>query len=156
MGWNDGPHVRMTEDVVGEIDQTLGEPATANERRDVDGRHFRQRRWTFSAGQLSAVAAWFDQLSDALKTQEVVAQSSTFWGFAWRDESSPLPPMESAGGMFGIHLGRRHRVTTMFLFRDLAQYASIKAALSELKLVELSDKHLRPKVGPAADTRSAK
>jgi hypothetical protein len=137
----------VTEEVVREVDQTLGEPTTINEMPSGDGRRFRQGRWPFEAERLPVVATWFDALADARKTQDVVAYSSTFWFFAWRDEPAPLRLMESAGGMVGIHLGRPHRVTTTFSFRDLKKYASVKTALSELELVELSDKHLRPKIG---------
>jgi hypothetical protein len=155
IGWNEGPNERATQDVVADVDRTLGQPTTVNEMPSADGRRFRQRRWPFTADRLSVVATWFDKLADVLKTQEVVAQSSTNCIFAWRGEPEPLRPLESAGGMLGIHLGRPHRITTMFSFRDLEQYASIKAALSELELVELSDKHLRPKLGtPAAKGRA--
>ena len=156
IGWNDGPHARVTEDVVGEVEQTLGQPITVNEMPSVGGRLFRQRRWPFSAEHLPVVATWFDKLADVLKTRDVVAQSSTFWIFVWRDEPSPVSPMKSPGGILGIHLGRPHRITTMFSFRDLDRYASVKAKLSELGLVELSDKHLRPKVGTPAAKRRAK
>lgn len=124
--------------------------------RGADGKLFRQRRWPFTADRLPIVATWFDTLADVQKTRDVAAHSSTFWHFAWRDEPAPLLPMESAGGMLGIHLGRPHRITTMFSFRDLDQYASVKAALSELGLVELSDKHLRPRVGSSSHKRRAK
>lgn len=144
IGWNDGAQAKATENVVRQADQLLGQPTAANET-PRDGGLYRQRRWQFSAEQLPVVATWFDELADLPRTRDVVAQASTFWMFAWRDEPAPLRPMESAGGMLGIHLGRPHRITTMFSFRDLDRYASIKAALGELGLAELSDKHLRPK-----------
>ena len=99
-----------------------------------------------------AVATSFDKLAKSLGTKEVVAQATTFWTFAWRDELPPLLPFQSAGGMFGIHLGRPHRITTMFTFRDVERYLSMKAYLAELGLAELSDKHLRPKMGAKTAT----
>jgi hypothetical protein len=155
IGWINGPHADVAEDVVREVDRTLGEPTAVNEMPSGDGKRFRQRRWPFTSERLPVVAAWFDKLADVLKTKDVVAHSSTNLIFAWRDEPAPLSPMESAGGMLGIHLGRPHRITTMFSFRDRDRYASIKAALSELELVELSDKHLRPKAGTSAAKRRA-
>jgi hypothetical protein len=146
IGWNAGQDEALVE-VLGEIDQALGRPTTVNERASAGAELFRQRRWPFGAESLRAVAGWFDRLAALLKTREVVAQSSTFWVFAWRGEAVPLRPLESAGGMFGIHLGRPHRITTVLSFRDLEQYETIKAALAELDLVELSDRHLRPKIG---------
>lgn len=156
IGWNDGPHAVVAEEVADDVDHTLGRPTTVNEIPDGDGRLFHQRRWPFSAEHLLFVATRFDKMAEALKTQDVVAQSSTFWMFAWRDAPAPLRPMESPGGMLGVHLSRPHRITTMFSFRDLDKYATVKAALSDLELVELSDKHLRPKVGPPAAKRRAK
>jgi hypothetical protein len=156
VGWNDGPHARVAEGVVHAADQTLGRPTAVNELPSGDGKLFRQRRWPFAAERLPVVATWFDTLADAIKSQDVVAHSSTMWIFAWRDEPAPLRPMESAGGMFGIHLGRPHRITTLFSFRDMERYASVKAALSELELIELSDKHLSPKVGATSRKRQAK
>ncbi len=147
IGWNSGPHAHLAEDIVANVDQTLGSPTVVDKLPKADGRLFQYRRWQFSAERLPLVATWLDQLADVLSTPDVVAHSSTFWMFAWRDEPTPLRPLESAGGMLGIHLGLPHRITTMFSFRDLQRYASIKTALSELELVELSDKHLRPKVG---------
>ena len=58
--------------------------------------------------------------------------------------------------MFGIHLGRPHRITTIFTFRDLQQYETIKSALSDLGLPELSDRHLRPRIAGTASKRRAK
>ena len=145
IGWNDGPHGHVVEAVVNEIDQAIGLPTVANEMPIADGRLFRQRRWLFPPERLSAVAAWFDKLAGLLKTQDVVAHSSTFWTFAWRDEVATLHPLESAGGTFGIHLSHRHKITTMFSFRDLDQYASVKSVFGALGLAELSDRHLRPK-----------
>ncbi len=156
IGWNEGRNAGVTEEVVVDVDRTLGQPTAVNEMPSGDGRRFRQRRWPFTPERLPMVATWFDKLADALMTQDAVAHSSTNWIFAWRGEPEPLRAMESAGGMLGIHLGRPHRVTTMFSFRDFDQYASVKAALSELELVELSDKHLRPKVGTPAAKRRAK
>jgi hypothetical protein len=146
IGWSEGPGAGLVEEVIVEVDRTLGQPTTVNDMPSAQGTRFRQRRWPFPAERLPVVATWFDRLSDVLKTQGVVAHSSTNWIFAWRGEPEPLSPTESAGGMLGIHLGRRNKITTLFSFRNLQQYASIKAALTKMHLVELQDKHLRPKV----------
>ena len=156
IGWKEGPHAALTEEVVGEINLALGPPRTSNVMPSAYGELLGERCWQFAPEQLAAVAAWFDRLADGLKTQEVVAYSSTLWLFAWRDELPPLRVLESPGGTLGIHLGRPHRIMTVFLFRDLDQYARIKAALSSLGLVELSDRHLHPKAGGGAAKRRAK
>ncbi len=78
LGWNPAQHDLVSEVAV-EIDQTLGQPTTV---AGAGGELFRQRRWTFSADALAAVATWFDKLAEFLKTQDVVAQSSTFFAFA--------------------------------------------------------------------------
>lgn len=145
VGWNSGIHSLVSE-VAAEIDQTLGQPTRVNELPREDGGIFRQFWWPFHADKLPVVANWFDRLAECPKAQDVVAQASTFWTFAWRDEPPPFVPLQSPGGMFGIHLGQPHRITTMFSFRDVERYLRIKAYLAELELVELSDKHLRPKI----------
>jgi hypothetical protein len=145
VGWNTTLHPVVSK-LADEIDQTLGQPTVVNELPSADGQLFRQRHWSFAAEHLPAVATWFDRLAQPMKTQDVVAQSSTYWAFAWQDELPPLLPLQSAGGMFGIHLGKPHRITTMFTFRDVQRYQNIKAYLAELGLVELSDKHVRPKM----------
>ena len=55
--------------------------------------------------------------------------------------------------MLGIHfhLGRPHRITTMLSFGDIEKYQVIKTALAEL-----SEKHLRPKIGATTTKRRAK
>jgi hypothetical protein len=64
----------------------------------------------------------------------------------WRAEPPPPePPLDAPGGIFGVHLGRPHRITTTFNFRDVAGYRDIQAYLSQIGLVELSDRHVRPK-----------
>jgi hypothetical protein len=120
----------MVSEVATEIDQTLGEPVAVNDRPDLAGQVICHRRWPFSAEKLTAVAMWFDRLVESLKTQGVTAYSSTSWVFAWRDEPPPLRPLASPGGMFGVHLGHPHRITTMFTFRDIEQYLSVKAHLA--------------------------
>jgi hypothetical protein len=48
--------------------------------------------------------------------------------------------------MFGVHLARPQRITTMLSFRTVEQYQAVKAELKRLELVELSDRHIRPKL----------
>jgi len=52
IGWNDSQNALLSE-VTGEIDQTLGQPTTMNERSGASGQVFRQRRWPFSANNLA-------------------------------------------------------------------------------------------------------
>jgi hypothetical protein len=140
--------------VAAEMERALGLPKTGSEMPAPDGRVYRHRCWQYQAELLPAVAAWFDRLADLMKARDVFAQASTSWLIAWRDEGPPRPT-ESTGGMFGIHLGRPHRLTTAFDFRNLEQYAKVKAALRQLQLVELSDKHLRPRIGTDAVERGS-
>lgn len=145
VGWNSGRDALLL-GIVAEVEQTLGPATAVVERPGPGGQVFRLRRWPFAAEKLAAVGAWFDRLADAMETPEVVAHSSTIWGFAWRDEPPQVRALESPGGMFGVHLGRPHRISTLFSFRDLERYAMIKRYLEEVGLARLSDKHLRPKV----------
>lgn len=145
VGWNLIVHSSLSKLAV-EIDEVLGPPTSINEVPSAGGERFRQHRWAFAVDNLPSVATWFDRLAKPLKTQDVVAQSITYLMFAWQDELPPLLPMQSPGGTFGIHLGRPHRITTMFSFRDLERYQAIKTYLSQIGLVDLSDKHVRPKM----------
>jgi hypothetical protein len=145
MTWESSQHPLIS-DVVAKIEATLGWAGAVNEMPGAGGELFRQCRWQFTTDMLAVVATWFDALSKPLKTRKIVAHSSTFWIFAWSDEPQPLIPLESAGGMLGIHLGQPHRVTTMFSFRDFNRYLRIKEDWEALGLAKLSDKHLRPKI----------
>jgi hypothetical protein len=55
-----------------------------------------------------------------------------------------------------MHLGRPHRVTTMFTFRDVERYQQTKAYLAQAGLVKLSDKHLHPELVKNPPDRRAK
>jgi hypothetical protein len=149
VGWNSGRD-ELLSGIVAEVEQTLGQARAVVERPSPDGQVFRLRRWPFAAEKLTAVASWFDRLAEAMKTPDVLAHSSTNWAFAWRDEPLPVGALESPGGMFGVHLGRPHRISTLFSFRDLEQYARIKKYLEDAELARLSDKHVRPKIGEDA------
>jgi hypothetical protein len=46
--------------------------------------------------------------------------------------------------MFGVYLPRPGTLTTMFSFVSLEHFQAIKQYLSQIGLVVLSDKHLRP------------
>lgn len=133
-------------ELTNEIDRTLGAAPNGCQDLAVMGRAMRQCRWPINWGQLPVVAPIFDRLSDVLATGDVIAQCSASWIFAWRDEPPPLRPLDSPGGLFGVYLGKPHRITTMFSFRDTDHYDAIKADMQKLALVELSDRHLRPKV----------
>lgn len=146
IGWNDVPDA-VVSDVQAEILRVLGQPATVVERPGVGGQRYRHECWPFSADQFRSVATWFDQLAEHRKAQDVFAQTSVAWTFAWRDEAPPLLPMQSAGGMFGIHFGDPQGITTMFSFRDFERFLRVKEYLAEIGLAELSEKHLRPKIG---------
>lgn len=156
VSWNDGPHAQAAEDVIRELGNALNQPTTVTHLPHGPGQPSHHYHWSFPSEGLAVVATCFDQLSAAIKAQDITAQSSTIWSFAWRNEPAPLLPMTSAGGLFGIHLGLPHRITTAFTFRDLEQYAGVKAALCDLELVELADKHLRPRVDGPAGKRRAK
>lgn len=125
-----------------------GEPQV-DEGRDADGSVIRSFKWPLAAAQLPAVARWFDSVRQQL-TRGATPFTSTYWSFDW---PGPPPPSKGSkpafrfGGTLGIHLGCPHRVTTMFSFRDVEHYAEIKAYLSGIGLVDLSDKHVRPKLG---------
>jgi uncharacterized protein (DUF2132 family) len=123
------PSARLTE-IEKEIDQTLGGTDSST---------------LADAETLPAVARWFDQLASLRKSKDVVAQASLLWIISWRDEPVETNPLNAAGGMFGIHLGQSQAITTRFRFRTVEQYLRIKASLAHVGLVELSDKHLRPK-----------
>jgi hypothetical protein len=128
-------------------------PAVTNEMPSATGRVFHQRRWRFSASQIGMLANWFDAFSELVHKKIVVAHSSTFWTFAWKTEAPPFERFETAGGELAIHLGAPHTLTTMFTFQALDHYETVKLALRALELVELSDRHLRPRIEGKARER---
>ena len=159
LGWNDARGAAVAE-VMADVDRTLGPAAKVNRIPDASGQLFHQHRWPYSVDKLPDVASWFDRLADALEAGEVVAHASTVWMFTWRGDdaargdSPPPVPLVSPGGMLALHLGLRpHRLSTMFTFRDVDQYARVKTVLSQLGLVELSDRNLRPKPGAGGAKR---
>lgn len=156
LGWKEHDDDELVQRASSELTELLGAPISVVEMPDTGGLLFRQCRWRFSPPQLAAIAITFDELQDLLKRKVAVARASTFWTIAWRDEPVPLTESASAGGQFGIHLGPPQRLTTLFSFRSLDQYAKIKRALSDLELAELSDRHLRPRVNPPVPTRHQK
>jgi hypothetical protein len=91
---------------------------------------------------------------DAGAPVDPVSPISVMWEFMWRDDSPPAQPQEARGGVFGVHLSRPHRITTMFSFRDMEHYSLIKESLKDLGLVQLSDRHLRPKSERGAKRRA--
>lgn len=147
-------HDVLLSGVAAEVDQTIGLPTVSSERPAGDGDlGYRGRRWSFDGDKLPIVASWVDRLAALTKTSDVVVHSSTFWSLAWREE----PPSErTPDSAFAVHLGRPHRLTTLLLFRDPEQYARIKKFLEEIGLVQLSDKHLRPKTCLDATKRRGK
>ena len=153
--WNAALHPAVR-DVVADIDEALGPATAVNKLRDASGQVFRQHHWPFPADKLPAVARWFGELADSMRTKQVVARASTIWSFAWSDEPPPLRHLETPGGLFGVHLFPPHRITTSFSFRDMDHYVRIKAYLAELGLVQLSDRHLRPKIGGGATKQRRK
>ena len=152
IGWMP-THDAQVSAIAAEVEEALGPPTAADELPRDDGQIFRYRRWSFDTDKLPAVASWIDRLAEVTKTSDVVAHSSTFWTLAWRGEPASERPPDSA---FAVHFGRPHRLTTLLLFRDLEQYARIKKYLEEIGLVQLSDKHMRPKIGMDAPKRRTK
>ena len=114
-----------------EINQTLGPPREMRDHPSSGGKIFRQHRWSFTADKLPTIAGWIDRLAEPLAAGDAVVHCSTNWIFTWRGEPPPVVPLESPGGMFGVHLGKPHRVTTMFSFGDMEKYERIKASLAE-------------------------
>ncbi len=124
---------------VNELIREIGEPITTVDVPSLVGT-FRQNQWTLSSGHLVAIASWFDLVREPLKHKELVATCGTCWGIQWRINNKRI-----SGGMFGIHLGQPHRLTTAFTFPDISHYEIIKRYLSDIGLVKLSDTHIRPK-----------
>ncbi|MCA9146875.1 MAG: hypothetical protein KDB05_29055 [Planctomycetales bacterium] len=101
---------------------------------------FRQNRWSLSSTHLTVIAEWFDRVKEQVEENAVVATCGTCWGIQWKND-----PETVSGGMFGIHLGRPHRITTMFTFPDISRYEMTKRYLIAVGFVTLSDKHISPK-----------
>jgi hypothetical protein len=159
LGWNDARGAAVA-GVVADVDRALGPAAKVNRIPYGSGQTFHQHWWPYSVEKLPDVARWFDGLAGVLETGVVVAHASTVWTFTWRgDEAArgdgpPPVPLVSPGGMLALHLGfRPHRLSTVFTFHDVDQYARVKAVLSQLGLVELSDRNLRPKTGGGGKKR---
>jgi len=147
---------RSVSETIHAINGQLGAAAKVGDYRDGTGLMFHHLRWLVSAAQLPAVASWFDELREALHQGEVVAHCSMTWMFKLKDEAGEDESVERYGGMFGIHLGRVQGITTMFGFRDVAHYGTIKDYLRSIELVELSDKHVRPKGSVPMTARRAR
>jgi hypothetical protein len=125
--------------------RTLGSPSHMNDLPGLRGSISRQYRWTISKEHLITVAEWFDEVRPAMDSTEVVGHCIAMWDFEWLTDSNSLPPTKKIENMFGIQLGRPHRISTVFGFRTVADYISLKAFLTEISLVKLSDNHIRPK-----------
>ncbi len=87
---------------------------------------------------------------EPIKKKHAVPDIYMLWPFRWNDEAPVYNPvfkdgLDWSGNMFGINLGRPHRLTTTFNFRDIDQYFAIKKYLADIDLVALSDIHIRPK-----------
>lgn len=91
------------------------------------------------------IAENFDSFVDAFPGVVTGAAISVGWMFAWKSELESVPPLAAAGGLFSVALGKPHVVTTMFNFRSLDDYFSIKEYLAAIGLCNLSDKHVKPK-----------
>jgi hypothetical protein len=159
--WTSLNHKSLSE-LAQEIDGACGPATSAYECDESTEGRFYQRHWNYEAEALARVASWVDRLdSIATKhdTDTIGAQASTSWEVAWRHESAAASNA-SPGGTFGIVLSlprrelmrqsmRRfalpHTVTTIFSFFDVDQFLHIKAGLTKVGLVDLSEKHLRPK-----------
>jgi len=143
----DYPSIRQ---VIDEIDQVLGRPEAVVSLPMPDGQTFHKSVWPFPDARLGAVAAWIDRLAGLSKSSDVLAHTSKFWSFAWRDEPQPALFQQSAGGRFGVHLGPPNRITTSFSFRDMDRYQAMKKYFKDIGLANLSDKHVRPRIGTNA------
>jgi hypothetical protein len=145
IGWTPEKQPAVTASVEA-IKGRLGDNSNIVELPDAAGLLFRNLRWNVSETQLPSVALWFDSIARPLKKIEVVAHLSMLWKPDWKDQVPvPRPEHHWSGNMFGVHLGRPHRLTTYFAFRDIPHYLTIKKYLAEIGLVVLSDTHVRPK-----------
>jgi hypothetical protein len=128
------------------ITSLWGAQPRMHEGRDFDGSVTRNFEWDLPEAQLLVAAQWFDSVRQQ-PTRGGTPATCTYWSFDWPGPTMPSKRAAKLGGMLGLHLGCPHRVTTVFTFRDLEHYFGIKAYLSEIGLVDLSDKHVRPKLG---------
>ena len=128
------------------ITSLWGAEPEMHEGRDFGGSVTRNFQWDLPEKQLPVAAQWFDSVRKQL-TRGGTPATCTYLSFEWPGPAMPGKRGGKLGGMLGIHLGCPHRVTTMFSFRDLDHYFAIKAHLATIGLVELSDKHVRPKIG---------
>jgi hypothetical protein len=136
--------------VIDDVEQAIGRPQAEVDLPMPDGRTFHQRVWRFLDAQLGSAAAWIDQFAGLSKTGDVLPHTSKLWTFAWRDEPKVALPEQAPGGMFGVHLGPLNRITTSFSFRDMDRYQAMKRYFKDIGLANLSDKHVRPKIGAKA------
>jgi hypothetical protein len=145
VGWTPAKYPSITASVEA-LEAQLGGNGNAKDFPDRSGPPFRMQRSIISEIQLPLVAFWFDLMVEQIKQIQAVPNCYMLWHLQWKDE---IPVFKAglgwSGNTFGVNLGRPHRLTTTFSFRDISQYLAIKKYLADIDLVELSDNHIRPK-----------
>ena len=108
-------------------------------------------RWTVAPGEVRSLAEWVDAVRREAPPDDLWVTLNHTTVFRWNDAAGEVGT--TTGGMFGVHLGRPRAVTTQFSFESNAHYRAVKAYLSEIGLVDLSDRNLRPAPMPRRGRR---
>jgi hypothetical protein len=98
--------------------------------------------WNVNTDEMRAAVLWLETIAGQHDEAEFSARLSSTLTFHW--SSVPGDEPAKCGGMFGVYLPRPGTLTTMFSFVSLEHFQAIKQYLSQIGLVVLSDKHLRP------------
>jgi hypothetical protein len=127
------------------LTQALGTPTKEMDFPAYDGTISRQYRWNVPTDRLRIVAEWFDESRSLRASKEVFAQCIAMWVFDWLDADQSVPQNQRPINMFGMQLCDTHQISTTFAFPTVDDYFSLKSFLAEIDLVDLSDRHIRPK-----------
>ena len=113
-----------------------------SEGRGFEGEVLPNLTWTLPAHEMAVVAKWLDEVCGRKAPEGVSAVCTYSVAFRWAGAAFEANRSENHDGTFGIHFGGIRALTTRFSFATLNQYLDLKRYLSEIGLVELSDKSL--------------
>lgn len=108
-----------------------------------DGGGLANLHGTLRAEDRADVAKWLDEVCHRERAEGGQAGYSHYVMFRWAGDAGAAANGKLIGGMFGTHVGAIRAVTTEFAFATAQDFQAVKAYLSEIGLVELSDKCVR-------------
>jgi hypothetical protein len=145
IGW--GP---LEDDVVRPAVDDLGRAlvavAQATPPVGSPGRSSMQFRCALAPDDVRVAAKWLDALYKKLGERPLGVMLNMFLNFEWKPwRTGEGESKTGVWSMLMLQLAKPRGLTTMFGFADAAHYREMKKYLAEIDLVELNDKHVRPK-----------